>query len=250
MKKRKFTHLGHTPDDLEYVQFVMKEIVNGTKIDEIKRKFVEENPLGIKTESTRKGYINWIISGYVKGFKQKELEIFAKVISDERVHPQTKKEIMFWKNCRSDDLVRKITLDFTFKKFHNAKYFERKELFNFVSQEVSNPSTANKHVSGYLALLRGMGVISSEKNFHEFRFYRPNIESMIFLLFHLLNSKQTPSQILKADDFKYLLVSERELISMLKEIQFRGLISFAMSGDIIKLEPKIEFEAVPNAIRS
>ena len=249
MKKKFFTHLGHAFDDLNYVQFVMKEIVNGTKIDEIKREFVEENPVGIKTESSRKTYINWIIKGYVKGFKQKELEIFAKVISDERVHPQTKKEIMFWKNCRSDDLVRKITIDFIFEKFYSVKSFKRKELIDFISKRISlRPSTLEKMASGYLSIAGEVGILSPKGNRYSFNFYRPRFEPVMFVLFYLLNSRRTPSQILNSEDFKYLLLNEKRLVFFLKEMNSKNLISFAMSGNVIRIEPKIEFEAIADVL--
>lgn len=251
MKKTLATHLEHAFDQLSYVQFVMQQILDGLKIDDVKKKFVEENPFGIKSENSRKTYMNWIVRSYVKGFKSKELMAFAKVIADKEIHPQIKREILFWKNCLSDELARSITVDFILEKYQKVKSFERKELVDFVSERVSfQPTTVNYCVSGYLTLAKKVGIFSLEKRLYEFKFYRPHIESVIFLLFYLLNSKHTPSQIISSEDFKYLLITEDELVHMLKEIQSRGFISFAMSGDVIRLEPKIEFEEILDAIRS
>lgn len=251
MKKTLPTALQHALNKLDYVEFVMKKIRNGLEIHDIEREFVEDNPFGIRSESTRKTYINWIVKSYVKGFKIKELRIFAKVIADEKVHPQVKREILFWKNCLSDELARSITTDFILKKHQSMGSFKRKELVDFVSERVSlSPSTVDKCVSGYLGTFKKIGFFSFEKPFYESKFYRPHVESVIFLLFYLLNSKHTPSQIIKSKEFKYLLITEDDLISMLKEIQLMGLISFAMSGDVVRLDPKIEFEAVPDALRS
>ncbi len=251
MKKILATHLEHAFDQLNYVQFVMQQILDGLKIDDAKKKFVEENPFGIKSESSRKTYMDWITKDYVKSFKPKELMIFSKVIADKEIHPQIKREILFWKNCLSDELARSITVDFILGKYQNTKSFERKELFEFISERVTlQPVTANRCVTGYLVLAKKVGIFSLKANICEFKFYRPHIESVIFLLFYLLNSKHTPSQIIMSEDFKYLLITENELIQILKEIQSRGLISFAMSGDVVRLEPKIEFEEVPDAIRS
>jgi hypothetical protein len=250
LKKKLFTHLGHTYDDLGYVQFVMKKVIDGAKIDDIKKEFVEENPVGINSENTRKRYVNWIVKGYVKGFKTKELKIFAEILANESIHPQVKKEIMFWKSCRSDDVERVITKNFIFERYQNGKDFTRKELTHFVSQYVFlSQSTIEKITSGYIALVENLGVISSKKTNYNFNFYRPRIESITFILFYLLNSKHTPTQILKADDFKYLLVSEKNLPFMMKQIQSDGLISFASAGSVVRLEPKMKFEEIKNVLR-
>lgn len=251
MKKTLTTHLGHVFYQLDYVQFVMQQILDGLKIDDVRKKFVEENPFGIKSESSRKTYMEWIKRDYIKGFKPKELMIFSKVIADKEIHPQIKREILFWKNCLSDELARSITVDFILGRYQNTKFFKRKELYEFISERVTlNPVTVNRCVTGYLFLAKKVGIFSLKSNIYEFKFYRPQIESVIFLLFYLLNSKRTPSQIIMSEDFKYLLITENELIQILKEIQSKGLISFAMSGDVVRLDPKIEFEEIPDAIRS
>ncbi|MGC8637993.1 MAG: hypothetical protein ACP5UP_07220 [Athalassotoga sp.] len=250
MKRTFSTHLEHSFDQLNYVKFVMQRILDGLKIDEIKKEFIYKNPFGIKSENSRRTYINWIIRDYINGFKAKELMVFAKIIADDRINPQIKREILFWKNCLSDELMRSITTDFIFERYQKVKLFKKQELEDFISERVSlKPVTIHKCAIDYIALTEKIGFFSSNNEICQFNFYRPYIESVIFLVFYLLNSQKTPLQIIKAEDFKYLLISENELIKALKEIQSKGLISFAISGDVIRMDPKIEFEAVADAIK-
>lgn len=251
MKKTLSTHLEHSFDQLRYVQFVMQRILDGLKIDEIKKEFIYKNPFAIRSENARKTYINWIMKDYVKSFKAEELITFARIIADENINPQVKREILFWKNCLSDELMRSITTNFIFERYQMNRLFKKQELSDFVSERVTlKPVTAHKCVTGYIALVEKIGFLASKDEICQFNFYHPYIESIIFLVFYLLNSKKTPLQIIKAEDFKYLLLSEKQIIQSLKEIQSRGLISFAISGDIIRIDPKIEFEVIVDAIRS
>ena len=79
-------------------------------------------------------------------------------------------------------------------------------------------------------------------------YFRPNKNSVMAILYFLFNSGLSPSKILHSDDFKYLLLDERDLVSYLVEMNASGIIEFAMAGNIVRLEPKIDFEVLPNAL--
>jgi hypothetical protein len=68
------------------------------------------------------------------------------------------------------------------------------------------------------------------------------------ILYFLFNSDLSSSKILHSDDFKYLLLDERDLLSYLADMNASGTIEFAMAGNIVRLEPKIDFEVLPDAL--
>jgi len=76
------------------------------------------------------------------------------------------------------------------------------------------------------------------------------LESVAYVVFYLLEARTPPKKILESDDFKYFLLDERGLLSYLKDMRAKGIVEFAIAGDIVRIEPKIGFEVLINAFET
>jgi len=244
------THLNRAFDHLDEVIYIMGEVIKGRNAEEIRKHLVEDDPFGNDSREYRSYVAHWLVSDYVKGFSPEALDVFARLMTSDSIETQIKRELLFWKNCERDKLAREITLGPLYRAYHrNDPFFFIEDFINTGVEKVSlAKTTARKCAENYLTIVTKLGFVEYGDNRLLLRYFRPKRESVTAVLYFLFNSKLSPSAILKADDFKYLLLDERDLLSYLAGLNASGLIEFAMAGDVVRLEPKIDFEVLPDAL--
>ena len=249
--KKGYTNLARAFDALEYVKFIMSQFLNGLSPIEVKKKFIEENPFGIKTENSRVTYARWLLNDYTKTYDQFELPILARLLTQDNIPQQAKRELLFYTTCQADKLAGLLTTNYLYPAYLNSlSSIDRNELIQFVSQNTSlSRSTVERAVLGYIMLLKKLSLILTDSaNTLNFKYFSPKIESFAFILFLLNHRKTSPVQIIHSTHFHYLFMSPIDVINSIRELESRNLVRFAMAGDIIRLEPKILFEELPNVL--
>ncbi len=244
------THLNRAFDHLDEVIYIMGEVIKGRNAEEIRKHLVEDDPFNNDSLDYRQIITNWLVVDYVKGFTPSALDVFARIMTSDSIETQTKREILFWKNCERDELVRAITLEQVYPAYHRGEPFLlREDVVDFIVKKAGfTKYMSDKRITNYLSITSKLGMAESNGKNIDLHFFRPKRESATAVLYFLFNSKLSPSAILKADDFKYLLLDERDLLSYLAGLNASGLIEFAMAGNVIRLEPKIDFEVLPDAL--
>ena len=244
------THLNRAFDHLDEVIYIMGEVIKGRNAEEIRKHLVEDDPFGNDSREYRSYVAHWLVSDYVRGFTPAALGVFARIMTSDSIETQTKREILFWKNCERDELVRAITLEQVYPAYHRGEPFLlREDVVDFVVKKAGfTKYMSDKRITNYLSITSKLGMAESNGKNIDLHFFRPKRESVTAVLYFLFNSKLSPSAILKADDFKYLLLDERDLLSYLAGLNASGIIEFAMAGDVVRLEPKIDFEVLLDAL--
>lgn len=249
--KKGYTNLARAFDALEYVKFIMEQVLKGFSKEEIRDKFIKENPFGIKTEKSRATFARWLINDYTKTYDQFELPILARLLTQDNISQQAKRELLFYTTCQADNLACLLTTDILYPAFQNGlSSIDRNELIQFVSQNTSlSKSTVERAVLGYIMLLKKLSLILTDSaNTLNFKYFSPKIESFAFILFLLNHRKTSPVQIIHSKDFHCLFMSPIDVINSIRELESRNLVRFAMAGDIVRLELKISFEELPNVL--
>jgi len=244
------THLNRAFDHLDNVVYIMAEVMKGRSAEEIKRHLVSDDPFSNSSEKYRKQVSSWLISDYVKGFSPEALRVFARIMTSESIDTQTKREILFWKNCERDELVRAITVELVFPAYHKgAAFLLREDVIDYIIKKKGFTAyMSDKRVTNYLAITTKLGMASANGRNIDLNYFRPTKKSVMAVLYFLFNSGMGPSKILHSDDFKCLPLDERDLVSYLAEMNASRVIEFAMAGNIVRLEPKIDFEVLPDAL--
>ena len=98
------THLNRAFDHLDNVIYIMGEVIKGRNAEEIRKHLVEDDPFNSSREY-RVYIANWLIGDYIKGFSPEALDVFARLMTSDRIETRTKRELLFWKNCERDSLV-------------------------------------------------------------------------------------------------------------------------------------------------
>ncbi|MGC9320980.1 MAG: hypothetical protein ACP5FY_01885, partial [Kosmotogaceae bacterium] len=117
------THLNRAFDHLDNVIYIMAEVMRGRSAEEIKRHLVSDDPFRVNSGEYRRRLASWLIGDYVKAFSPEALRVFARIMTSEIIDTQTKREILFWKNCERDELVRAMTLEQIFPAYHKGTAF-------------------------------------------------------------------------------------------------------------------------------
>ncbi len=244
------THLNRAFDHLDNVIYIMGEVIKGRNAEEIRKHLVEDDPFNNDSREYRSYVAHWLVGDYVKGFTPSVLDVFARIMTSDRIETRTKREFLFWKNCERDSLVRALTLEQIYSAYHRGEPFLlREDLVDFIVKKAGfTKYMSDKRITNYLSITSKLGMAESNGKNIDLHFFRPGKESVTAVLYFLFNSKLSPSAILKADDFKYLLLDERDLLSYLAGLNASGLVEFAMAGDVVRLEPKIDFEVLPDAL--
>jgi hypothetical protein len=244
------THLNRAFEHLDEVIYIMGEVIKGRNAEEIRKHLVEDDPFGNDSREYRSYVAHWLVSDYVRGFTPAALGVFARIMTSDSIETQTKREILFWKNCERDELVRAITLEQVYPAYHRGEPFLlREDVVDFVVKKAGfTKYMSDKRITNYLSITSKLGMAESNGKNIDLHFFRPKRESVTAVLYFLFNSKLSPSALLRADDFKYLLLDERDLLSYLADLDTSGLIEFAMAGNVVRLEPKIAFEVLPDAL--
>ena len=250
MQSNSRTHLDRAFDHLDNVIYIMREVIKGRNAVEIRKHLVEDDPFDNSSEKYRKEVTSWLIGDYVKGFTPAALEVFARIMTSDRIETRTKRELLFWKNCERDSLVRLLTLEQIYPAYHNgAAFLLREDMVDFIVKKAGfTEYMSDKRIANYLSITSRLGMAEASGKNITLHFFRPGKESVTAVLYFLFSSGLSPSAILRADDFKYLLLEERDLLSYLADLAASGVIEFAMAGNIVRLEPKIDFEVLPDAI--
>ncbi len=249
MQSNSRTHLDRAFDHLDNVIYIMGEVIKGRNAEEIRKHLVEDDPFNNSREY--RGYIaNWLIGDYVRGFTPAALEVFARIMTSDVIETQIKRELLFWKNCERDSLVRALTLEQIYPAYHRGEPFLlRENVVDYIVKKAGfTKYMSDKRITNYLSITSKLGIAESNGKNIDLHFFRPKRESVTAVLYFLFNSKLSPSAILKADDFKYLLLDERDILSYLADLATSGVIEFAMAGDVVRLEPKIDFEVLLDAL--
>jgi len=244
------THLNRAFDHLDNVIYIMAEVMRGRSAEEIKRHLVSDDPFSNSSEKYRKEVSSWLIGDYVKGFSPEALRVFARIMTSESIEKQTKREILFWKNCERDELVRAITLEQIFPAYHRgAAFLLREDVIDYIVKKKGFTAyMSDKRITNYLAITSKLGVASANGRNIDLSYFRPTKKSIMAVLYFLFNLGLSPSKLLHSDDFKCLLLDVRDLISYLADMNASGIVEFAMAGNIVRLEPKIDFEVLPDAL--
>ncbi len=244
------THLNRAFEHLDEVIYIMGEVIKGRNAEEIRKHLVEDDPFGNDSREYRSYVAHWLVSDYVRGFTPAALGVFARIMTSDSIETQTKREILFWKNCERDELVRAITLEQVYPAYHRGEPFLlREDVVEFIVKKAGfTKYMSDKRITNYLSITSKLGFAESNGKNIDLHFFRPKRESVTAVLYFLFNSKLSPSAILKADDFKYLLLDESDLLSYLADLATSGVIEFAMAGNVVRLEPKMVFEVLPDAL--
>lgn len=237
-------------DHLEYVIYIMNRVLEGWDSKRIKDDLIQKDPFSFDSSEYRRIISNWLIRDYVESFSKAELTVFSKLMTSNDLNEQTKREILFWKNCQRDDLVREITLNQIYIAYHkNESFIFRKDLMNYIIETTGyTKTTAKECVTRYITVVSKLGIVERNNEMINLKYFRPKKESVATILFFLFNRDVPPSKILQAEGFKYLLLDNQDIIDFLSEFNTEGLIEFAMAGDVVRLEPKIDFEVFPDVI--
>jgi hypothetical protein len=237
MQSNSRTHLDRAFDHLDNVIYIMGEVIKGRNAEEIRKHLVEDDPFNNSRD-------------YVRGFTPAALEVFARIMTSDVIETQIKRELLFWKNCERDSLVRALTLEQIYPAYHRGEPFLlRENVVDYIVKKAGfTKYMSDKRITNYLSITSKLGIAESNGKNIDLHFFRPKRESVTAVLYFLFNSKLSPSAILKADDFKYLLLDERDILSYLADLATSGVIEFAMAGDVVRLEPKIDFEVLLDAL--
>ena len=249
--KKKYSNLARAFDTLEYIKFIMNQVLKGLSPEEIRRVFIEDNPFGIKTEKTRATFAQWLVKDYIKSYEPDELSVLARLITRETVPQQAKRELLFYTTCCVDELAGLMTTDLLYPAYQSGSAnLQRDDLIRFVSQNTSlAESTIKRAVIGYIMLLEKLSVAThNSTNKLVLRYFAPRIESFAFILFRLYHRGIPPAQIIDSIDFRFLLMNPINILNFLKKLELQNLVTFAMAGDVIRLETKISFEELPDVL--
>ncbi|HQQ66714.1 MAG TPA: hypothetical protein PLO55_11335 [Thermotogota bacterium] len=243
------THMNRAFDHLDTVIYVMNEVQKGKNAKEIKRHLVEDDPFSHRSREYRSVVSNWLVSDFVTGFSAKALPIFAKMMVSERTSSQLKREILFWKTCERDALARELTLGPIYTAYHaHEPNISTDALIDVaITKGGLSQTTAWRCVSGFLSIAANVGFLSPTEKIVNLNYFRPKQNAVAAVLFFLFDSGLSPVQILRAPDFKYLLLDDNALLSILSDLRSAGVIAFASAGNVVRLEPKIPFEVLPDA---
>lgn len=242
------THLNRAFDHLDTVIYIMNEVRKGKNAREIKRHLVEDNPFSNRSREHRSLVANWLVSDFVSGFSAKALSVFAEIMVSEKIGSQLKREVLFWKTCERDALARELTVDPIYAAYHtNAPSISLDALIDVASTKAGlSQTTARRCLSGFLSIAAGVGFLSPTEKTVKLNFFRPKQNAVAGVLFFLFDSGLPPVKILRAEDFKYLLLDDTALLSILSDLRSAGMIAFASAGNVVRLEPKIPFERLPH----
>lgn len=244
------THLNRGYDHFPHVVHIMARVIQGQSPEEIRRHIVEEDPFGASSREYRGHIANWLISDFVRGFAEDALKVFARVMTSDGIQTQIKRELLFWKTCQRDRLAREITIGPVFQAYFRGDPFILKDdIIQTVMQKIGlQKPTALRSTDGYLHIATKLGFLNYGESRLDLQFYRPHQKSVLAILSFLIHSGLSPAKLLQAQDFQYLLLDERDLISCLADLGSAGLIDFAMAGNIVRLEPTFRFEELPHVL--
>ena len=243
------THMNRAFDHLDTVIYVMNEVQKGKNAKEIKRHLVEDDPFSHRSRESRSDVSNCLVSDFVTGFSAKALPIFAKMMVSERTSSQLKREILFWKTCERDALARELTLGPIYTAYYaNNPSISIDALIDVARTKGGlSQTTARRCLNGFLSITANVGFLSPTEKTVKLNFFRPKQNAVAAVLYFLIDSGLSPVQILRAPDFKYLLLDDTALVSILSDLRNAGMIAFASAGNVVRLEPKIRFEVLPYA---
>lgn len=252
MQRTGKTYLNRAFDHIDNVIYIMEEVLKGKSADDIKDHLVEMDPFRLGSDEYKKIIARWLISYYVKSFSKEPLEVFARIMTSDNIELQVKREILFWKTCEQDRLAADITLGPVYRAYHQKDPFIfLEDLKRFVKNNTGfADNTVHECAKRYLMITTKVGFISSNNSNLDINFFRPKKKSIAAILFFLFNKQMPPSKILRADDFKYLLLDEQDVITCFADLSNSGFIQFAVAGNIVRLEPKLDFEVLPSAIEN
>ena len=244
------THMNRAFDHLDHVVYIMVQVRKGINAQQLKTHLVEEEPFPGASREYRSKIAHWLIGDFVKPFTPGALSVFARIMVSESVDTKVKRELLFWKTCERDMLAREITLGPVYRAYH------RKEPFLFFDDLVHTAvektgfvkGTAQKCVRNYLSIAKKIGFLDPRENRLDLNFYRPRQKSVLAILYFLFHAGVSPASILQAQDFRFLLMDERDLVSTLSELSSAGWIEFAMAGNVVRLEPRKAFKELPDAL--
>jgi hypothetical protein len=243
------THMNRAFDHLDTVSYVMNEVQKGKNAKEIKRHLVENDPFSHRSREYRSLVANWLVSDFVSGFSAKALSVFAEIMVSEKIGSQLKREVLFWKTCERDALARELTLGPIYTAYHaHEPNISTDALIDVaITKGGLSQTTARRCVSGFLSIASNVGFLSPTEKIFNLNFFRPKQNAVAAVLFFLFDSGLPPVKILHAPDFKYLLLDDNALLSILSDLRSAGVIAFASAGNVVRLEPKIPFEVMPDA---
>ncbi|HAA86446.1 MAG TPA: hypothetical protein DCE14_08910 [Kosmotogaceae bacterium] len=251
MRKTIKTDINKAFDHVKHVQAIMTLVEQGLSRREISRQIEEENLLSIDSPTARQTIKNSLFRHYIEPFDVKTLKTLSKIFISEKLPLQVKRELLFVFMCETDDLAKILTLDILYPAYANGEgSISRRDMADFVSKKTGYADlTVSKCVGGYLTLTNRIGITSLDNSTIRLNFFQAKKETFTILLFLLFQKKMTPAKIVRAETFRFLLLDELAIVRHLQSLASQGLVDFAMAGGVIRLEPKIEFEGVPDVLK-
>ncbi|HNW47647.1 MAG TPA: hypothetical protein PKN02_09635 [Thermotogota bacterium] len=242
------THLNRAYDHLDSIIYIMNEVCKGKNAKEIKKRLVEDDPFSTSSREYRSLVAHWLVADFVTGFSPKALQVFARLMVSDALSSQLKREVLFWKTCERDAVARELTLSAIYTAYHaGVPSIPEAVLYDVVREKAGLAETTVKRcVGGFLAIAANVGFLSRADATVKLNFFRPKLNAVAAILYFLFDSELPPAQIPRAPDFKFLLLDEAAVLSSLSDLRSAGMISFASAGNVVRLEPKIPFEVLPD----
>lgn len=219
----------------------------------VKEKILKDNILDYNTKDRRRRVL-WSIKRSFLSFRSNwRQRLFLETI--EALEEKAKREVLFYRLCRRSFTTYRLTLDVLLPAYENGKdYFEKPEVLDFLEIKQKTTKSAGEWTentvenvgSKYLTTMKKFGYLSGRQK-KKINYFSPELESVTYAIYELLNRGKSPKEIISSDRLKLFMLKQRDVLNYLERIGSAGYISFGQAGDVIEIHPKTTFKELSNA---
>ncbi len=227
-------------------------------LDKVKNEFIQNNAFGINMSSTRKNYYEAIKRLFLKDLDSKDRMFFINTLASDYPDNKYKKTVLYLEIFRQNDLLKKLTLDLIWKKYHeNRRLITSKEVYDFLIELKKDDedmnlseSTLKRLSSRYISFMKKLSFFEPENRFKSMIAYPyPSKELITYIVYLSKAAGKDDHEIYESALYLALMLEEEERIELLKQGSLAGYYKFNFAGKRnVSFELNYEREEIIDAI--
>ncbi|MEF8847440.1 MAG: BrxA family protein [Candidatus Paceibacterota bacterium] len=221
----------------------------------VKERVLRDNIFDYNTTNARNRVLTSVRRSFLSFNSKVRKRSFLETIS--ALDEKAKREVLFYRLCRRSYTSYRITLKVFVPAYNDGIEFLKKEkVIEFLkrkkettkSVEKWTESTINTVGSKYLTTMKKFGYLSGRQK-KKINYFSPELESVTYAIYELLDRDKTPKKIINSDRLKLFMLQKRDILNYLERIGSTGYIKFGRAGDLYEIHPMARFEELHNAIK-
>ena len=222
---------------------VMSALTAGSSLEEVRVLVVEDNILVKQTARTRRATWETIHVRYLSGKSPSAVHTLARLVAS-RLPDRDRHLILFYELAKSLPLVYDLTVDCLYALYTDGRSsIDKSDVLTWLNRaqdeghaEIGSwsPQTRSKVASNYLTIARDFGLLEGTQRKIFTRPYVP-LSTFVYVLYRIKEEGRPTKAIVTSNDFKLLLMDQRNVYLLLDEATRAGYVTFQRAGDVYDL---------------